>query len=94
MRKSLRGVYVGEILKVCFLAIVTLMLLVGILWGCLFVTDYIMVRKSRPTVFTNSYMEETENGKIVYEDGLFYHIVTNEKQERTLYLFNKEINVK
>ena len=41
-----------------------------------------------------SYVEQTENGKVVYETGAFYHIVTNEKQERTLFLFNKEVNVK
>jgi len=94
LRKSFRGVYAREIFKVCFITIIMLALLVCILWGCLFVTDYIMIKNNKPTVFTNSHVEETENGKIVYEDGAFYHVVTNEKQERTLYLFNKEINIK
>lgn len=94
MRKSLKGIYIREILKVIFFSIFVLALLASILWGCLFVTDYIMVRNNRPTVFTNSHIEETENGKVVYEDGAFYNVVTNEKQERTLYLFNKKINIK
>lgn len=94
MRRSFKGLYVREMIKVSFLTVIVLALLVGILWTCLFITDYIMVRNSKPTVFTNSHIEETENGKVVYEDGVFYHIVTDENQTRTLYLFNKEINIK
>ena len=89
----MRRIYLREILKVILITILVLALLVCILWGCIFITDYHMFRDNKPTVFTNSHIETTENGRVIYEDGLFYHIVTNEKEERTLYLFNKEVNL-
>lgn len=89
----MRRIYLREILKVSSITILVLALLVCILWVCLFITDYNMFKNRKPTVFTNSHVETTENGRVIYEDGLFYHVVTNEKEERTLYLFNKEVNV-
>lgn len=87
-------IYVREMLKVCLLTIFVLALLVSILWGCLFATDYMMFKNNKPTVFTTSHIETTENGRVSYEDGLGYHVVTSENEERTLYLFNKEIKGK
>ena len=83
-----------QIVKEILITGIVLVVLLGIVCACLFVTDYIMVKDNKPTLFTRTHTEETQNGKIVYEDGIFYHVVTNENQVRTLYLFNNEINVK
>ena len=92
MKHSYKRIYFFEIVKVLAVAIFVLALFVCVLWGCMFITDYIMFRNNRPTVFTNSHVEQTENGKITYEDGAFYYVVTNEKEQKTLYLFNNKID--
>lgn len=84
--------YAFEIIKVLFIGIFALALLVCVLWGCMFTTDYIMYKKSRPTVFTKSQVEQTEKGKITYEKGAFYYVVIDEKEQRALYLFNSKID--
>lgn len=91
MKNTYRNAYVRKIVNVCLITISVLTLLICVLWCCLFTTDYIMYKNNKPTVFTNTHVETTENGRVVYEDGAFYHVVMNEKQERTLYLFNKKI---
>lgn len=91
MRNTYRNARIRESIKVCLITIFVMGLLVCVLWSCLFITDYIMYKDNKPTVFTNTHVESTENGRIVYEDGAFYHVVINENQERTLYLFNNEI---
>ena len=70
------------------------LLVIVLLWTCLFVTDYVMFTKSKPTVFTNSRIEKTEFGKKIYEDGICYRVVTDENNNKTLYLFNKQIKSK
>jgi hypothetical protein len=53
-----------------------------------------MFTNSKPTVFTNSRIETTETGKKIYEEGLCYKIVTDELNNKTLYLLNKQIKSK
>ena len=83
-----------EKIKTLFTTIIVTLVVIVLLWGCLFVTDYMMFVNSRPTVFTNSRIETTENGKKIYEEGICYKIVTDELNNKTLYLFSKEIKSK
>lgn len=92
MKCSYRKIYLIEMLKVLGIAIFVLSFFVCVLWGCMFTTDYIMFKNGRVTVFTNVHVEKTVNGKITYEDGAFYYVVTNEKGQKTLYLFNNKID--
>ncbi len=83
-----------EKIKVVFATIVIVLLVVVLLWGCLFGVDYMMFVNSKPTVFTNSRIETTETGKKIFEEGICYSIVTDELNNKTLYLFNKQIKSK
>ena len=83
-----------EKIKTVLTTIVASMFVIVFLWACLFVTDYMLYTNSKPTIFTNSRMEKTEVGNKIYEEGICYTIVTDEKDNRTLYLFNKEIRSK
>ena len=93
MKNSYRRWRAFQILKVLIVTVIVMAFFVVVLWGCLFTTDYIMFKNNRTTVFTNAHVEQTENGKVIYEDGVFYYVVTNEKEQKTFYLFNKEINI-
>ena len=86
------SIYSKERTKVTIGTVLISLGIIASFWLLLFVTDYIMFRNNKPTVFTNSHVEQTENGKITYEDGAFYYVVTNEKEQKTLYLFNNKID--
>ena len=83
-----------EKIKTLVTTILVTLIVIVLLWGCLFVTDYMMFINSKPTVFTNSRIETTEAGKKIYEEGLCYKIVTDELNNKTLYLLNKQIKSK
>lgn len=83
-----------EKIKTLVTTILVTLVVIVLLWGCLFVTDYMMFTNSKPTVFTNSRIETTETGKKIYEEGLCYKIVTDELNNKTLYLLNKQIKSK
>ncbi|MBR6613866.1 MAG: hypothetical protein IKL68_03235 [Clostridia bacterium] len=83
-----------EKVKVVFSTIAIVLVVIVLLWGCLFGVDYMMFTNSKPTVFTNSRIETTETGKKIYEEGICYSIVTDEANNKTLYLFNKQIKSK
>lgn len=83
-----------EKVKVVFSTIAIVLVVIVLLWGCLFGVDYMMFVNSKPTVFTNSRIETTETGKKIYEEGICYSIVTDEANNKTLYLFNKQIKSK
>ena len=83
-----------EKVKVVFSTIAIVLVVIVLLWGCLFGVDYMMFVNSKPTVFTNSRIETTETGKKIYEEGICYSIVTDELNNKTLYLFNKQIKSK
>lgn len=92
MKHSYRKIYFFEILKVMLISIFVLAFLVCVLWGCMFTTDYVMFKNNKATVFTKVSIEQTENGKITYEEGTFYYVLTNEKEQKTFYLFNNRID--
>ncbi len=83
-----------EKIKVVFATIAIILVVVVLLWGCLFGVDYMMFTNSKPTVFTNSRIEKTDAGKKIYEEGICYSVVTDELNNKTLYLFNKQIKSK
>ena len=83
-----------EKIKTLVTTILVTLIVIVLLWGCLFVTDYMMFINSKPTVFTNSRIETTEAGKKIYEEGVCYKIVTDELNNKTLYLLNKQIKSK
>ena len=83
-----------EKIKTLFTTIIVTLVVIVLLWGCLFAVDYMMFVNSKPTVFTNSRIGTTETGKKIYEDGICYKIVTDEANNKTLYLLNKQIKSK
>lgn len=77
--------------KITFLTVIMSLGIIVLLWSLLFVTDYIMFKKNMPTIFSKTTVKDaTDNRHEIYEQGLFYYVVT-ENNNREMYLFNKKI---
>lgn len=65
--------------------------IVCILWLCLFITDYVMYKNNKPTLFSIVKVQEIEGKHVTYERGLGYYVYVDANGVSEMYLLGRKI---